>query len=139
MVDMPPRDNPDQRNFLTRRIEDYRLSEEIEEIDGIICFCEVCPSKAKERGIDRERVRRGFPELEPSMRVPSLRAVSMMFFRVLARWIILERVFAGPSEFGHSGFRRIIRSTDPTLQVVEVVVERRSRFSRVFALRISCL
>jgi hypothetical protein len=74
MVDMPPRDNPDQRNFLTRRVEDYRLSEEIEEIDGIIwasegqmpfrmlpgathdqpaidpgnltCCCEVCPSKA---------------------------------------------------------------------------------------------
>jgi hypothetical protein len=150
MVDMPPRDNPDSRNFLTRRVEDYRLSEQI---DGIIwacegqmrfrtlpgathdqpaidpgnvtCFCEVCPSKAKERGIDVERARRGFPELEPSMRVLSLRAVSMMFFRVLARWIILERVFAGPSEFGHSGFRRIIRSTDPTLQIVEVVVERR--------------
>src|SRR5450755_4894528 len=80
MVDMPPRDNPDSRNFLTRRVEDYRLSEEI---DGIIwacegpmrfrtlpgarhdqpaidpgnltCFCQVCPSKAKERGIDVER------------------------------------------------------------------------------------
>jgi hypothetical protein len=74
MVDMPPRDNPDWRNFLTRRVEDYRLSKKIEEIDGIIwacegqmrfrtlpgathdqpaidpgnmtCFCEVCPSKA---------------------------------------------------------------------------------------------
>jgi hypothetical protein len=60
-----------------------------------------------------------------------------MFFRVLARWIILEGVFAGPSEFRHAGFRRIIRSTDPTLQIIEVVVERMSRFSRVFALRIS--
>ena len=103
---------------------------------NLTCCCEVCPSKAKERGIDGERARRGFPELEPSMRVLSLRAVSMMLFRVLARWIILERVFAGPSEFGHSGFRRIIRSTDPTLQIVEVVVERRSRFPRGFALRI---
>jgi hypothetical protein len=37
------------------------------------CFCEVCPSKAKERGIDVEGARWGFPELEPSMRVLSLR------------------------------------------------------------------
>jgi hypothetical protein len=159
--DMPPRDNPDSRNFLTRRIEDYRLCEEIDGIvwacegpmrfrtlpgarhdraaidpGNVTCFCQVCTSKAKERGIDVEGARRGFPELEPSMRVLTLRAVSMMFVRVLARWIILERVFAGPSEFGHSGFRRIIRSTDPTLQIVEVVMERRSRFPRGFVLRI---
>jgi hypothetical protein len=37
MVDKPPRDNPDSRNFLTRRVEDYRLSEQI---DGIIWACE---------------------------------------------------------------------------------------------------
>ena len=60
----------------------------------------------------------------------------MMFFRVLARWVILERIFAGPSEFRHTDFRRIIRSANPTLQVFEVVVERSLGISCVFALRI---
>ena len=60
----------------------------------------------------------------------------MMFFRVLARWVILEHIFAGPSEFRHTDFRRIIRSANPTLQVFEVVVERSLGISCVFALGI---
>src|ERR1700674_2079855 len=81
--------NPDYRNFLTGLVEDYSRSYDIDGImwgserqgalsdslgathdvppvdpDKVTCFCEFCRSKAKQRGINVERARQGFLELE---------------------------------------------------------------------------
>ena len=85
--------NPDYRNFLTGLVEDYSRSYDIDGImwgserqgalcDGlgathdeppidpgeVTCFCQFCRNKAKERGINVERARRGFLELEKFVR-----------------------------------------------------------------------
>src|SRR5436309_2959489 len=80
--------NPDHRNFLTGLVEDYTRSYDI---DGIMwgserhgalgtalgsmhggarsdpnrvgCFCEFCQAKAKQQGINIERVKAGYREL----------------------------------------------------------------------------
>jgi hypothetical protein len=85
--------NPDYRNFLTGLVEDYVRSYDI---DGIMwgserqgalcdslgathdtppvdpakvtCFCQFCQRKGKERGINVERTRQGFLELEQFVR-----------------------------------------------------------------------
>src|SRR5437879_1310533 len=81
--------NPDYRNFLTGLVEDYARSYDIDGImwgserqgalsDGlgathdvppinpgkVTCFCGFCQSKAKESGINAERAKQGFLELE---------------------------------------------------------------------------
>lgn len=85
--------NPDYRNFLTGLVEDYSRSYDIDglmwgsERQGalcdslgathdvppvdpghVTCFCTFCQSKAKERGINVERARQGFLELEKYVR-----------------------------------------------------------------------
>jgi hypothetical protein len=81
--------NPNYRNFLTGLVEDYARSYDIDglmwgsERQGalgnalgamhggkhsdpgrVTCFCEFCQAKARERGINVERARQGFLELE---------------------------------------------------------------------------
>lgn len=108
--------NPDYRNFLTGLVEDYTRSYPI---DGIMwgserqgalcdslgathdtppvdpakvtCFCEFCQAKAKQRGINVERARQGFLELEKFVR--SCRAGKrpvdgyyVQFWRLLLRY-----------------------------------------------------
>jgi hypothetical protein len=85
--------NPDYRNFLTGLVEDYARSYEIDGImwgserqgalsdslgathddppidpGEVTCFCQFCQTKAKERGINVERARQGFLELEKFVR-----------------------------------------------------------------------
>jgi hypothetical protein len=85
--------NPDYRNFLTGLVEDYARSYDIDGImwgserqgalsDGlgathdvppvdpsnVTCFCGFCQNKAKERGINVERARQGFLQLEKFVR-----------------------------------------------------------------------
>ncbi len=85
--------NPDYRNFLTGLVEDYARSYDIDGImwgserqgalcdslgathdsppvdpGEVTCFCQFCQSKAKERGINPERARQGFLELEKFVR-----------------------------------------------------------------------
>jgi hypothetical protein len=85
--------NPDYRNFLTGLVEDYARSYEIDGImwgserqgalcdslgathdtppvdpGNVTCFCEFCQRKAKERGINPDRARQGFLELEKFVR-----------------------------------------------------------------------
>ena len=85
--------NPDHRGFLTGLVEDYTRSYDIDGImwgserqgalsnalgashgggrsdpGRITCFCGFCERKAKERGIDFARVKRGFEELEKFVR-----------------------------------------------------------------------
>src|ERR1051325_6758942 len=85
--------NPDCRNFLTGLVEDYARSYDIDGImwgserqgalcdslgathdtppvdpGKITCFCQFCQSKGKDRGINVERARQGFLELEKFVR-----------------------------------------------------------------------
>jgi hypothetical protein len=85
--------NPDYRNFLTGLVEDYARSYDIDglmwgsERQGalcdslgathdtppidpgqVTCFCEFCQTKAKERGINVQRAKQGFLELEKYVR-----------------------------------------------------------------------
>jgi hypothetical protein len=78
--------NPNYRNFLLGIVEDWSRSYDIDGImwcserqgafinaigagderddaNRVTCFCQFCEAKAKERGIDPERARRGFLEL----------------------------------------------------------------------------
>jgi len=108
--------NPDYRNFLTGLVEDYTLSYEIDGImwgserqgalsdslgatyddppidpGNVTSFCPFCQSKAKERGINVERARQGFLELEKFVRAAraGLRPVDgyyVQFWRLLLRY-----------------------------------------------------
>jgi hypothetical protein len=108
--------NPDYRNFLTGLVEDYTRSYEIDGImwgserqgalsDGlgathddppidpgnVTCFCQFCQSKAKARGINVERARQGFLELEKFVRAArsGKRPVDgyyVQFWRLLLRY-----------------------------------------------------
>src|SRR3954467_11381232 len=85
--------NPDYRNFLTGLVEDYADSYDIDGImwgserqgalsnglgathdvppvdpGNVTCFCGFCQRKAKERGINVDRARHGFLELEKFVR-----------------------------------------------------------------------
>ena len=88
--------NPDYRNFFTGLVEDYTRSYDIDGImwgserqgalsdslgathdtppidpGNVTCFCEFCLSKAKERGVNVERARQGFLELEKLFAQPA--------------------------------------------------------------------
>src|ERR1700749_1494082 len=108
--------NPDYRNFLTGLVEDYARSYEIDGImwgserqgalsdslgathdtppidpGNVTCFCEFCRSKAREQGINPDRARQGFLELEKFVR--SARAGTrpvdgyyVQFWRLLLRY-----------------------------------------------------
>ncbi len=85
--------NPDYRNFLTGLVEDYARSYDIDGImwgserqgalcdslglthdippvdpGEVTCFCQFCQAKAKERGVNFDRARQGFLELEKYVR-----------------------------------------------------------------------
>lgn len=108
--------NPEYRNFLTGLVEDYARSYDIDglmwgsERQGalcnslgathdtppydpgeVTCFCEFCQAKAKWRGINIERAREGFVELEKFVRASrsGKRPVDgyyVQFWRLLLRY-----------------------------------------------------
>jgi hypothetical protein len=108
--------NPDYRNFLTGLVEDYTRSYDIDGImwgserqgalcDGlgathddppidpanVTCFCQFCQNKAKDRGINVDRARQGFFELEKFVRAArsGKRPVDgyyVQFWRLLLRY-----------------------------------------------------
>jgi len=108
--------NPDYRNFLTGLVQDYTRSYEIDGImwgserqgalcdslgatndhppidpGNVTCFCQFCQRKAKERGINPERARQGFLELEKFVRAARAgkRPVDgyyVQFWRLLLRY-----------------------------------------------------
>jgi len=108
--------NPEYRNFLTGLVEDYTRSYDIDglmwgsERQGalcdslgathdtppvdpgeVTCFCEFCQAKAKQRGINFERAREGFLELEKFARASRTgkRPVDgyyVQFWRLLLRY-----------------------------------------------------
>ena len=108
--------NPEYRNFLTGLVEDYTRSYDIDglmwgsERQGalcdslgathdtppvdpgeVTCFCEFCQAKAKQRGINFERAKEGFLELEKFVRASRTgkRPVDgyyVQFWRLLLRY-----------------------------------------------------
>jgi len=108
--------NPNYRNFFTGLVEDYARSYDIDGImwgcerqgplcdslgathdeppidpGNVTCFCEFCQRKAKERGINVERARQGFLELEKFVRAArgGKRPVDgyyVQFWRLLLRY-----------------------------------------------------
>lgn len=108
--------NPEYRNFLTGLVEDYTRSYDIDglmwgsERQGalcdslgathdtppvdpgeVTCFCEFCQAKAQQRGINFERAREGFLELEKFVRASRTgkRPVDgyyVQFWRLLLRY-----------------------------------------------------
>jgi hypothetical protein len=108
--------NPDYRNFLTGLVEDYARSYEIDGImwgserqgalcdslgathdtppidpGEVTCFCTFCQAKARERGVNPERARQGFLELEKYVRAArgGTRPVDgyySQFWRILLRY-----------------------------------------------------
>ena len=108
--------NPEYRNFLTGLVEDYTRSYDIDglmwgsERQGalcdslgathdtppvdpgeVTCFCEFCRAKAKQRGINFERAREGFLELEKFVRASRtgkrpVDGYHVQFWRLLLRY-----------------------------------------------------
>jgi hypothetical protein len=108
--------NPEYRNFLTGLVEDYARSYDIDGImwgserqgalsdslgathdtppvdpGNVTCFCEFCQRKGKERGINADRARQGFLELEKFVRLArsGKRPVDgyfVQFWRILLRY-----------------------------------------------------
>jgi TAT (twin-arginine translocation) pathway-exported protein len=108
--------NPDYRNFLTGLVEDYSRSYDIDGLmwgserqgalcdslgathdvppvdpSRVTCFCVFCQSKAKERGINVERARQGFLELEKYVRASRggnrpVDGYYVQFWRLLLRY-----------------------------------------------------
>lgn len=142
--------NPDHRNFLTGLIEDYTRSYDI---DGIMwgserhgalgtalgamhggarsdpgrvgCFCEFCVAKAKRQGIDIERVKAGYRELESYVRATrgGKRPVDgyyVTFLRLAMRYPEI----LGWEQFWHDGLRETydaiykrVKSVKPGVEV----------------------
>ncbi len=142
--------HPDHRGFLTGLVEDYTRSYDI---DGIMwgserhgalgtalgsshggktsdpgrvgCFCEFCARKAKTQGIDIERVRTGYRELEKFVRATRsgkkpVDGSYVTFLRIAMRYPEI----LGWEQFWHDGLRETydaiykrVKSAKPAVEV----------------------
>src|SRR6478672_5051022 len=142
--------NPEYRNFLTGLVEDYSRSYDIDGLmwgserqgalsDGlgathdtppidpgnVTCFCEFCRAKAKERGINVERARQGFLELEKFVRSArsGKRPVDgyyVQFWRLLLRYPELtawEMLFTDGLRESYAAIYKTVKSAKPTVPV----------------------
>src|SRR5271154_6242290 len=142
--------NPDYRNFLTGLVEDYARSYDIDGImwgserqgalsdslgathdtppidpGEVTCFCEFCQQKAKERGINPERARQGFLELEKYVRSArsGKRPVDgyyVQFWRLLLRYPELaawEMLFTDGLRETYAAIYKTAKQAKPTVSV----------------------
>lgn len=142
--------NPDHVNFLTGLVEDYARSYEIDGImwgserqgalsnalgalhggrtsdpGGVTCFCEFCLKKAAARGINAERARQGFLELEKFVRAgrAGRRPVDgayVGFWRILLRYpeIAAWETFWNDSlRETYAAIYKTVKSAKPQVQV----------------------
>jgi hypothetical protein len=142
--------NPDYRNFLTGLVEDYARSYEIDGImwgserqgalcdslgathdvppvdpGRVTCFCEFCQKKAKDRGVNVDRAREGFLELEKYVR--SARAEKrpvdgyyVQFWRLLLRYPELaawEMLWTDSLRETYSAIYKTVKSAKPNVPV----------------------
>jgi len=142
--------NPDYRNFFTGLVEDYARSYDIDGImwgserqgalsdslgathdtppidpANVTCFCEHCQAKAQQRGINVERARRGFLELETFVRSTrsGKRPVDgyyVQFWRLLLRYpelVAWEMLFTDGLRETYAAIYKIAKAAKPTLPV----------------------
>jgi hypothetical protein len=142
--------NPDYRNFLTGLVEDYARSYDIDGImwgserqgalsdslgsthdvppvdpDRVTCFCEFCQAKAKQRGINVDRARQGFLELEKYVRSArsGKRPVDgyyVQFWRLLLRYPELaawEMLWTDSLRETYAAIYKTVKSAKPALPV----------------------
>ena len=142
--------NPDYRNFFTGLVEDYTRSYDIDGImwgserqgalsdslgathdtppidpGNVTCFCEFCLSKAKERGVNVERARQGFLELEKFVR--SARSGKrpadgyyVQFWRILLRYpevAAWEMLFTDGLRETYAAIYKTVKTAKPAVPV----------------------
>jgi hypothetical protein len=142
--------HPDYRNFFTGLVEDYARSYDIDGImwgserqgalsdslgathdtppidpGNVTCFCEFCQAKAQQRGINVERARRGFLELETFVRSAhsGKRPVDgyyVQFWRLLLRYpelVAWEMLFTDGLRETYTAIYKTVKAAKPTLPV----------------------
>ena len=142
--------NPDYRNFFTALAEDYARSYDIDGImwgserqgalsdslgathdtppidpGNVTCLCEFCQAKAKQRGINVERARQGFLELEKFVRSArgGKRPVDgyyVQFWRILLRYPELaawEMLFTDGLRETYAAIYKTVKAAKPTVPV----------------------
>jgi len=142
--------NPDYRNFLTGLVEDYSRSYDIDGImwgserqgalcDGlgathdvppvdpgnVTCFCQFCQQKAKDRGINVDRARQGFLELEKFVRSSRsgnhpVDGYFVQFWRLLLRYPELaawEMLWTDSLRETYAAIYQTVKAARPTVPV----------------------
>ena len=142
--------NPDYRNFLTGLVEDYARSYDIDGImwgserqgalcDGlgathdmppvdpgnVTCFCQFCQQKAKDRGINVDRARQGFLELEKFVRSSRggnlpVDGYFVQFWRLLLRYPELaawEMLWTDSLRETYAAIYQTVKGARPTVPV----------------------
>jgi hypothetical protein len=142
--------NPDYRNFLTGLVEDYARSYDIDGImwgserqgalcdalgathdvppvdpGNVTCFCEFCRHKASQRGINVDRARQGFLELEKFVRASRtgkrpIDGYYVQFWRILLRYPELagwEMLWTDSLRETYAAIYKAVKAAKPTLPV----------------------
>jgi hypothetical protein len=142
--------NPDYRNFFTGLVEDYVCSYDIDGImwgserqgalsdslgathdtppidpGNVTCFCQFCQAKAKQRGINVERAREGFLELEKFVRSARsgkrpLDGYYVQFWRLLLRYPELaawEMLFTDGLRETYAAIYKTVKAAKPAVPV----------------------
>ncbi len=142
--------NPNYQNFFTGLVEDYTRSYDIDGImwgserqgalsdslgathdtppidpGNVTCFCEFCQRRAKDRGINVERARQGFLELEQFVRAArsGKRPVDgcfVQFWRILLRYPELaawEMLFTDSLRETYAALYKTVKTAKPTIPV----------------------
>ncbi len=142
--------NPNYLNFFTGLVEDYSRSYDIDGImwgserqgalsdslgathdtppidpGNVTCFCEFCQRKAKDRGINVERARQGFIELEKFVRAArsGKRPVDgcfVQFWRILLRYPELaawEMLFTDSLRETYAALYKTVKTAKPAIPV----------------------
>jgi hypothetical protein len=142
--------NPDYRNFFTGLVEDYTRSYDVDGImwgserqgalsdslgathdtppidpGNVTCFCEFCEAKAKERGINVDRARQGFLELEKFVRSArsGKRPVDgyyVQFWRILLRYpevAAWEMLFTDGLRETYAAIYKAVKTAKPIVPV----------------------
>jgi TAT (twin-arginine translocation) pathway signal sequence len=142
--------NPDYRNFLTGLVEDYTRSYDIDGImwgserqgalcdslgathdtppvdpGNVTCFCEFCQRKAKDRGINVDRAKQGFLELEKFVRTSRAgkRPVDgyfVQFWRLALRYpelLAWEMLWTDSLRESYAAIYKAVKTAKPTVPV----------------------
>jgi len=142
--------NPNYRNFFTGLVEDFARSYDVDGImwgserqgalsdslgathdtppidpGNVTCFCEFCQKKAKERGINVERAKLGFLELEKFVRLArsGKRPVDgyfVQFWRILLRYpevAAWEMLFTDSLRETYAALYQTVKAAKPSIPV----------------------